>query len=112
VWPKTASGAASGEEALPLVAQLGSEEPAATDDRGGADAPAAVREHHHVPAAPITNAESESINAKIQWVKYTARGFRNKRNFVHAICFHCGGLHMAPEATKYPEAPNASSAPW
>jgi Transposase len=28
----------------------------------------------------ITNATSESINAKIQWVKYTARGFRNKQN--------------------------------
>jgi transposase len=27
---------------------------------------------------PITNATSESINIKIQWVKYTARGFRNK----------------------------------
>ena len=27
---------------------------------------------------PITNATSEPINAKIQWVKYTARGFRNK----------------------------------
>ena len=27
---------------------------------------------------PITNATSESINAKIQWVKCTARGFRNK----------------------------------
>jgi hypothetical protein len=27
---------------------------------------------------PITNATSESINAKIQWVKYTARGFRDK----------------------------------
>jgi len=49
---------------------------------------------------PITNATSESINAKIQWVKYTARGFRNKQNFVHAIYFHCGGLDMAPEATK------------
>jgi len=48
----------------------------------------------------ITNATSESINAKIQWVKYTARGFRNKQNFVHAIYFHCGGLDLAPEATK------------
>lgn len=48
----------------------------------------------------ITNASSESINAKIQWVKYTARGFRNKRNFIHAIYFHCGGLDLAPEATK------------
>ena len=26
---------------------------------------------------PITNATSESINSKIQWVKYTARGFIN-----------------------------------
>jgi transposase len=43
----------------------------------------------------ITNAASESINAKIQWVKYTARGFRNRQNFVHAIYFHCGGLEMA-----------------
>jgi transposase len=42
----------------------------------------------------------ESINAKVQWVKYTARGFRNRQNFVHAIYFHCGGLDMAPESTK------------
>jgi transposase len=48
----------------------------------------------------ITNAASESINAKIQWVKYTARGFRNKQNFIHAIYFHCGGLDMAPLSTK------------
>ena len=44
----------------------------------------------------ITNATSESINAKIQWVKYTARGFRNKKNFKTAIYFHCGGLDMVP----------------
>jgi transposase len=44
----------------------------------------------------ITNATSESLNAKIQWVKYTARGFRNKQNFIHAIYFHCGGLNLAP----------------
>jgi transposase len=44
----------------------------------------------------ITNAASESINSKIQWVKYTARGFRNKKNFQTAIYFHCGGLDMAP----------------
>ena len=44
----------------------------------------------------ITNAASESINAKIQWVKYTARGFRSKKNFRTAIYFHCGGLEMAP----------------
>ncbi len=44
----------------------------------------------------ITNAASESLNAKIQWVKYTARGFRNKRNFQTAIYFHCRGLDLAP----------------
>ena len=48
----------------------------------------------------ITNATSESINSKIQWVKYTARGFRNLQNFVHAIYFHCGGLDLAPSSTK------------
>lgn len=44
----------------------------------------------------ITNAGSESLNSKIQWVKYTARGFRNKQNFINAIYFHCGGLELAP----------------
>lgn len=44
----------------------------------------------------ITNASSESLNSKIQWVKYTARGFRNKQNFINAIYFHCGGLELAP----------------
>jgi transposase len=44
----------------------------------------------------ITNAASEFINSKIQWVKYTARGFRSKKNFVTAIYFHCGGLDLMP----------------
>lgn len=44
----------------------------------------------------ITNATSESLNSKIQWVKYTARGFRNKTNFKTAIYFHCGGLDLMP----------------
>ena len=48
----------------------------------------------------ITTAASESLNAKIQCVKYTARGFRNKQNFMHAIYFHCGGLDLAPSPTK------------
>jgi transposase len=48
----------------------------------------------------ITNAASESINAKVQWVKYTARGFRNKQNFKNAIYFHCGKLDMSPSPTK------------
>ncbi len=44
----------------------------------------------------ITNANSESINARVQWVKYTARGFRNKQNFINALYFHCGDLELAP----------------
>jgi transposase len=48
----------------------------------------------------ITNAASESLNAKIQWVKYTARGFRNKQNFINAIYFHCGRLDLDPSPTK------------
>ena len=47
----------------------------------------------------ITNATSESLNAKIQWVKYTARGFGNFGNFVTAIYFHCGNLDLAPSPT-------------
>jgi transposase len=47
----------------------------------------------------ITNATSESLNAKIQWVKYTARGFRNRENFKTAIYFHCGGLNLSPLPT-------------
>jgi hypothetical protein len=35
------------------------------------------------------------IPDKMRWVKYTARGFRNKRNFQTAIYFLCGGLDMA-----------------
>ena len=57
---------------------------------------------------PITNATRESINAKIQWVKYTARGFRNKQNFINAIYFHCGGLDWLPAATKKPDGPTNS----
>lgn len=45
---------------------------------------------------PITNALSESLNSKIEWVKYTARGFRNRENFKTAIYFHCGGLDLLP----------------
>ena len=44
----------------------------------------------------ITNAVSEGLNSRIQWVKATARGFRNQQNFINAIYFHCGGLDMAP----------------
>jgi transposase len=44
----------------------------------------------------LTNAGLEGINAVIQWVKKTARGFRNAENFKTAIYFHCGGLDLYP----------------
>lgn len=44
----------------------------------------------------ITNAVTEGLNAKIQWVKYGARGFRNREAFKMAILFHCGGLDLEP----------------
>lgn len=42
----------------------------------------------------ITNALSEGINSKIEWIKNTARGYRNWDNFKTAILFHCGGLKL------------------
>jgi len=44
----------------------------------------------------ITNAVTEGLNAKIQWIKYSSRGFRNRDRFKLAILFHCGGLDLAP----------------
>lgn len=44
----------------------------------------------------ITNAVTEGLNAKIQWIKYASRGFRNRERFKLAILFHCGGLDLEP----------------
>ena len=46
----------------------------------------------------ITNAVTEGLNAKIQWIKFGARGFRNRESFKTAILFHCGGLDLDPRA--------------
>lgn len=48
----------------------------------------------------VTNARSEGINSRIQWIKYTSRGFRNRERFRNAIYFHLGGLDMTPEVLK------------
>lgn len=45
---------------------------------------------------PITNAMSESINAKIQKLICQSRGYRNIENFKSDILFHCGGLKLYP----------------
>jgi transposase len=47
---------------------------------------------------PITNAASEALNSKIQWIKYTARGFRSREGYRRAIYFHCGGLDLYPQS--------------
>jgi transposase len=44
----------------------------------------------------VTNARAEGLNAKIQWIKATARGFRNRERFRDAIYFHLGGLDLYP----------------
>ena len=43
-----------------------------------------------------TNAIAESLNAKIQWLKKMACGFRNRVRFRAAILFHCGRLDLYP----------------
>jgi len=43
-----------------------------------------------------TNAATESINSKIQWVKRVACGYRNRERFRDAIYFHLGGLDLYP----------------
>lgn len=45
----------------------------------------------------VTNARSEAVNAKIQWIKRTACGYRNRERFRTAIYFHCGGLDLYPD---------------
>ena len=49
---------------------------------------------------PITNAGAESLNSKIQMIKYRARGYRNEGRFEAAILFHCGGLDLYPTHSK------------
>jgi transposase len=48
----------------------------------------------------VTNARSEGMNSKIQWIKHTARGFRNRDRFRNAIYFHLGGLDLYPESLR------------
>jgi transposase len=50
----------------------------------------------------ITNATTESLNAKIQRLKRQAHGYRNVENFKTAIFFHCGGLDLYPRTHAIP----------
>jgi transposase len=47
---------------------------------------------------PITNAVTEALNSKIQWIKYTARGFLSREGYRRAIYFHCAALDLYPQS--------------
>jgi transposase len=46
----------------------------------------------------VTNARSEALNSKIQWIKRKACGYRNRKRFHNAIYFHLGRLDLYPDA--------------
>jgi transposase len=48
----------------------------------------------------ITTATCEGVNNKIQAIKHSAFGFRNRAHFRTAIFFHCGGLDLRPVLPK------------
>ena len=48
----------------------------------------------------VTNARSEGMNSKIQWIKRMACGYRNRTRFHNAIYFHLGGLDLYPISLK------------
>lgn len=49
-------------------------------------------------AHPITNAGAEGLNSRIQAIRVSARGYRNREHFKTAIYFHLGGLQLYPTA--------------
>ncbi len=44
----------------------------------------------------VSNAVAEGLNSKIQAIKHMACGYRNVKNFITDIYFHCGGLALYP----------------
>ncbi len=45
----------------------------------------------------ITSAGAEGLNSRIQAIRVSARGHRNRKNFKTAIYFHLGGLNLYPQ---------------
>ena len=52
----------------------------------------------NVATTDVTNARSEGLNSKIQWIKRMACGYRNRQRFHHAIYFHLGDLDLYPDS--------------
>ncbi len=50
----------------------------------------------------VTNAAAEGLNSRIQAIRVSARGYRNRQNFKTAIWFHCGGLQLYPQTHGLP----------
>lgn len=50
----------------------------------------------------ISNAGAEGLNSRIQAIRVSARGYRNRENFKTAIWFHCGGLQLYPQTHGIP----------
>ena len=53
----------------------------------------------------VTNARLEGINSVIQWLKKSARGYRNRDRFRTAIYFHLGGLDLYPDSLTFHSKP-------
>lgn len=53
----------------------------------------------------VTNARLEGINSIIQWLKKSARGYRNRDRFRTAIYFHLGGLDLQPDSLTFHTKP-------
>ena len=45
----------------------------------------------------ITSAGAEGLNSRIQAIRVSARGYRNRQHFKTAIFFHLGGLDLYPQ---------------
>ncbi len=45
----------------------------------------------------ITSAGAEGLNSRIQAIRVSARGYRNREHFKTAIYFHLGGLDLYPQ---------------
>lgn len=61
-----------------------------------------IKRHYHGVMAffahRITSATAEGLNSRIQAIRVSARGYRNREHFKTAIYFHLGGLDLYPTA--------------
>jgi transposase len=46
----------------------------------------------------MTNARSEGLNSKTQWIKRKACGYRSRKRLHNAIYFHRTDLDLSPDA--------------